>query len=609
MLGRGESILRETTFETFVGIREPSSPRFLSTGRHLLFVSNRSGATELWSVPTDGGPPTQLTACGERITSLTCSPTLDVAVIARDFDGSECDQLHVVQDIGGRRPTIRPLAGTLAGSRHLVGAWSPDGQRIAFTANREDPLNFGVYTQGVNCSHPELVWPGDGHNRVVDWAPDGRRLLVEHWNAYRNHELRVVDVVDRHLDYVTRPQPRSVMYKWASFTPYGVICASDLSRDYLGVLLLGTSEQWLVAEERDVEYISTSQDRTTACYVLNDAGYSKVALLHVATGGHSIIQGLPDGVVTGPPAWSRDGTWIALSISRPTRPQAIWLVHVPTATAREVVPPETGTLENRRFVSPKMVSYRSFDRLQISALYYPCPSADRRTRRIIVAIHGGPESQERPEFNVLFQYFLARGYSVLAPNIRGSTGFGHAFEHLDDGINRRNALTDVAFAARWCAEEFAPHACELALYGESYGGYVTLAGLTNYPRWWKAGVDVSGISDLETFLRHTHPSRRRLREAEYGHLGRDRDVLRRLSPIHDLDKIVAPLLVIHGRQDPRVPISEAEQVVSALQSAGQRVQSLLFEDEGHCVYRLTNQVKAYDTMIDFLDRYMVSSGA
>jgi len=271
------------------------------------------------------------------------------------------------------------------------------------------------------------------------------------------------------------------------------------------------------------------------------------------------------------------------------------------------------------FIEPKLIKYRSFDGREISAWFYRPertkalntkagnfmigvrPTADLP---VIVSVHGGPEGQERPGFNALYQYYLSRGYAILATNVRGSTGYGKTFTHLDDVRKREDSVKDLKYAVDWLKTTGGADPKRIAVMGGSYGGYMTLAAITLYPDIWAAAVDTVGIGNWESFLKNTSGYRRRQREVEYGRLDRDIDFLRSISPLAKVDRIKAPLFVIAGRNDPRVPYTEAEQMVAALRKRGAVVEYKLYDDEGHGVSKLKNRIELYPLVADFLDKNM-----
>jgi dipeptidyl aminopeptidase/acylaminoacyl peptidase len=218
--------------------------------------------------------------------------------------------------------------------------------------------------------------------------------------------------------------------------------------------------------------------------------------------------------------------------------------------------------------------------------------------------HGGPAGQTRPIFSPVIQMMLANGYAVFEPNVRGSTGYGKTYQMLDEVRKRMDSVADLAFGARWLQAQPGIRGDRLAVMGASYGGFMVLSSLTTYPELWAAGVDIVGISNFVTFLEKTSAYRRAHREGEYGSLENDRDLLEGISPLNHADKIRAPLLVLHGRNDPRVPLNEAEQLVAALKSRNVPVEFLVFDDEGHGIVKLKNQLVAYPAVMDFLEKHL-----
>jgi dipeptidyl aminopeptidase/acylaminoacyl peptidase len=251
------------------------------------------------------------------------------------------------------------------------------------------------------------------------------------------------------------------------------------------------------------------------------------------------------------------------------------------------------------FVSPTTIRVPSFDGRLIPAYWYR-PSSGTGPWPVVIDVHGGPESQRRPEFAAVTQAFLANGIAVLAPNVRGSTGYGKTYCHLDDRERRPDAVADLDAAGAWLREQRDVDPSRIAVMGQSYGGFMVLAALTTYPEAWAAGVDVVGIADFVSFLERTGPWRRKVREDEYGSLATDAELLREISPLHRAERITAPLFVIHGRNDPRVPLFEAEQIVARLRALGRDVELLVFDDEGHGLVKRPNRRTGYGAIGAFL---------
>ncbi|MGC8488784.1 MAG: alpha/beta hydrolase family protein, partial [Clostridia bacterium] len=297
-----------------------------------------------------------------------------------------------------------------------------------------------------------------------------------------------------------------------------------------------------------------------------------------------------------------DGQTLVFDLNGPDRPLEVYrlpLGHAGGAAA--VTRSYRAGWAGGDFAAPDLVHIESFDGLSIPAWYYR--AGDAAPAAAIVAVHGGPEGQSRPIFSALYQYWVSLGVSVLVPNVRGSTGYGKTYTHLDDVGRREDAIRDLAAVTEWLRLKPDIDADRVVVYGGSYGGYMVMAGLTWFPELYRAGVELVGIVNLESFLEKTSPWRRALREAEYGSLERDRAVLRELSPIHRIDRLKAPLFIGHGRNDPRVPYAEAEQVAQALAARG--VPHVLFpmDDEGHGAVRLSNQRRLYAAVMEFLSSH------
>jgi dipeptidyl aminopeptidase/acylaminoacyl peptidase len=354
--------------------------------------------------------------------------------------------------------------------------------------------------------------------------------------------------------------------------------------------------EYLTPDDRDVEGVELSRDGRYLVASRNVDGYSEVLLFN-GRGRRMPDPRIPEGIVGGF-EFSPDSGRLAFTLTAPERNPDVWVVDLPDGDARHLTRSSTAGIPPRSFRRPRVVRYTSFDGRRIPALFYERGAEDAP---VIVNVHGGPESQARPAFAPVTQYLLGRGYAVFFPNVRGSTGYGKVYTHLDDVGLRMDSVEDLAYAAYWLRER--GHG-RIAVMGGSYGGFMVLAALTEYPELWTAGVDIVGIANLVTFLQNTGSYRRSLREQEYGSLERDHDLLKFISPIHKAEKIAAPLMVIHGKNDPRVPVGEAEQIVERVRGNGGTVEYILYEDEGHGLAKLKNRLDAYPKIAAFLDRHV-----
>lgn len=609
-------------FSRYLNIRSAYAPSFSPDGQHIAFLTNITGVPQVWRIAVGGGWPDQLTFFGDRCGFVAYSPTDDQMVFGMDAGGNERQQLFLLSLSDGGQ-IIRPLTDEPE-AIHGFGGWSHDGQRIAWTANRREAQHFDVYVQDVASIEATCVWQAEGMNQVVGWSPDDTQLVVVRAQSSFDQDLYLLDLPSGAVHHLT-PHEGQVRYgsvTWAG-DGRGLYLVSDRGREFLALAHLDLAGEsgddghaplrFLVTPDSDVEAVNLSPDGHRLAYLTNVEGYSELTVLDVAASRSLPLPVLPSGILD-PPflyrwgrrlAFSPDGRKLAFAFSSPSYNPDVWVVDLETGTVTRLTHSSRAGIPQDSFAEPELVRYRSFDGLEIPAFLYLPPGAARDDRLpVVVEVHGGPEAQRRAEFNPLYQYFASRGYAVFAPNVRGSTGYGLTYTHLDDVERRMDSVADLAHGARWLAESGIADPQRIAVMGGSYGGFMVLAALTTYPELWAAGVDIVGIANFVSFLENTGPWRRHLREAEYGSLAHDRAFLQSISPIHHVDKIKAPLMVIHGANDPRVPIGEAEQIVEALRARGVPVEYLRYEDEGHGLVKLKNRMDAYPKVADFLDRHL-----
>jgi dipeptidyl aminopeptidase/acylaminoacyl peptidase len=290
----------------------------------------------------------------------------------------------------------------------------------------------------------------------------------------------------------------------------------------------------------------------------------------------------------------------------PTQHHDLWTWAPATGDLRRVTFSPDGAIPAESFIAPEVVRYRSFDGLEIPGLYFR-PRDASGTLPVVVRVHGGSEGQSRPIFDPITQYFVNRGYAVFLPNVRGSTGYGKRFSHLDDVRHRMDSVKDLAACVPWLIEQGGADPARIAVMGGSYGGFMTLAAVTEYPELWAAGVDIVGIANWRTFLENTGAFRRTHRESEYGNLEEDGDFLDSISPIHKADRIRAPMIILHGANDPRVPVGESDAIVSVLRAHEVPVVYHRYPDEGHGLVKLHNKVHGYTAIGDFLDTHLLGN--
>jgi dipeptidyl aminopeptidase/acylaminoacyl peptidase len=578
-------------YARFLNVRRAYGPSVSPDGRRVAFVMDATGVPQIFSVGVDGGWPEQLTFTQERVGLVQFSPARDEMLVASDVGGDERVQLWRLS-AGGEEMT--PLTFDPS-AMHPPGGWSPDGEHIAWVANERDPRCFDVYVDG------RRVLETDGDYAIGCWRPDGGALLISRHEGTFENTLFELDLTSGLARELTPHEPPA-RFEHAQYAPDGqLLYVTDGDGDFM--TLPGLDLGW------DVEELALSPDGKQMALHVNVDGFSEIYVRDVATRRMRQVA-LPPGVVSrgfvgnwrDRMVWSPDGQLLAFSFTGPRETQNVWLADVPTGRARRLTDATQAGIPAGALAEPELVRYRTFDDRQIPAfLYKPAESAGGRA---IVLVHGGPESQVKPGFDPTIQYFVHRGYVVLTPNVRGSTGYGKVYAHLDDVELRMDPVTDAKAAADYLAGSGLAHPSRIAVMGQSYGGFMVLASLCTYPETWAAGVDLYGIADFVSFLENTHPHRRAHREAEYGSLARDRAVLERISPLRHVAAIRAPLMVIHGEKDPRVPIGETDQIVAALHARGVPTEMIRLVDEGHGIVKLANRLRVWPAVAAFLDRHL-----
>jgi dipeptidyl aminopeptidase/acylaminoacyl peptidase len=582
-------------FARYLKIRGAWGASWSPDARRVSFLTDITGVPQVWEVPVEGGPswPEQLTFYEERVSRAEYSPNANRLLFDMDAGGNERTQLFLLEDGEVRDLTRAP------GAIHSSGGFSPDGSRIAYTATRRNGTDFDVFVQKLD-EEPEMVWEVSGYHTISDWAPDGSFLLVSRHRSNLDNDLYLLDLSSGEVTLLT-PHKGDARFYGACVTPDGgsAYLATDVGGDFMRLARLDFSTlvfTYLTPDDWDVEDLDLSRDGRYLLASRNIEGYSHL-MLFSGEGRRMPDPEVPEGIVGGF-GFSPDSKWLAFTLVGPTRNPDVAVLDLPDGDIKQVTRSSTAGIPRSTFRHPRLVRYPTFDGREIPALFYDPEDGDAP---VVVNVHGGPESQSRPAFAPVTQYLLHRGYAIFFPNVRGSTGYGKAYTHLDDIELRMNSVRDLAHAAQWLRKKGHQR---VAVMGGSYGGFMVLAALTEYPELWSAGVDIVGIANLVTFLENTGSYRRALREAEYGSLQRDRYFLESISPIHKAHRIRVPLMVIHGKNDPRVPVGEAEQIVERVRENGGTVEYLLYEDEGHGLVKLKNRLDAYPRIAAFLDEHL-----
>ncbi|ACV49246.1 MULTISPECIES: S9 family peptidase [Halomicrobium] len=592
--------------ERYLNVRSATGATLGPDGQ-LAFRMNATGTFQLWNVDEPGGWPQQRTFYEDSVSFASYSPERPELIFGKDEGGDERMQLFRLDADG----TITSLTDS-PDAKHRWGGWSHDGERFAFASNRRDESVFDIYVQGRDDDEATLVHEGDGWLTVGGWSPDDTKLLVGEAHSNVDQDLFVLDLESGDFEHLT-PHHGDVRYGSAQWAPDGdgvyLVTDSDADLRWLARLDLDETLREVVSDDDwNVDGVSVDVDTGRLAYSRNVDGYTDLTVGRLTD--ETTIETFPTpelpGGIAGGVSWGPDAERFAVTVTGRTVNTNVFVVETETGEATRWTHASTAGIPDSTFVPPELVHFESFDGREIPA-FFSLPPAEVRADDgvpVIVDIHGGPESQRRPSFSGLQQYFLSRGYALFEPNVRGSSGYGTDYMQLDDVENRLDSVRDIRAGVDWLHEHPAVDPDRLVAKGGSYGGFMVLAAMTEYPDLWAAGVDVVGIANFVTFLENTGDWRRSLREAEYGSLEDDRGFLESVSPIHSADQIAAPLFVIHGENDPRVPVGEAEQIADAVREQDVPVELLVFDDEGHGIAKRENRIEAYTRVVEFLDEHV-----
>lgn len=581
--------------------------------RHEMLISTRfADTTQLHLVTTPGGARRQLTFFEDRVTAGSFQPKHGkFLVFMQDRGGSEFYQLYRF-DLADARVTLL----TDGKSRNSSPHWSHDGQFIAYTSTRRTGKESDLYV--MNPADPKtdrLVFqaPTPGWS-VLDWSHDGAHVLLQEYLSINESRLHIVDVKTGTARKLAPNDTTKIAYGGGQFAQddRSILVTSDRGSEFQRLARIdlrdGQETPLSTGIPWDIEEFDLSPDGRTIAAVANENGIGTLLLFDARSGKLRSRPKLPTGVIGGLD-WHHDNRQLAFTLSAARSPSDAFSLDTRSGKLTRWTESETGGLDAAKFAEPELVKFKSFDGLEISAFVYrPDPKKFPGKRPALVIIHGGPESQSRPSFLGRSNYLIDElGVALIVPNVRGSAGYGKTFLTLDNGFKREDSVKDIGALLDWTATDARLDAKRVAVYGGSYGGYMVLASMVHFADRLRCGVDVVGISHFVTFLNNTQDYRRDLRRAEYGD-ERDpamRAHLEKISPLNHVSRITKPLMVVQGANDPRVPLSEAEQMVKAIRGHGGTVWYLMAKDEGHGFAKKKNSDFQFFSMITFLREHLL----
>lgn len=503
-------------------------------------------------------------------------------------------------------------------SRYTFSTWNKKGTKIAYFGNQRNANDLDLYVQSPFTREPaRLVLKNTGGGwEMRDWSADDRYLLIANRLSENEAYLFRFDLQTNKLDSI-HPQSKKISYTSARFTPdgKGMFVISDEDTEFKTLryysFASGKLKNLTSKLNWDVAYFTMSDDGHKIAFVANEGGYSQLYLMDTQTRNYKAVTTIPKGNFSGM-AFHKDNQRLGFTLARSNAPADVYVYHTGTGQLTRWTYSETGGIPVSSFAEATLIEYPTFDSLSgkvrmIPAIYYQ-PKDARGKIPVLLDIHGGPEGQSLPLFNPFHQYLLKElKIAVIVPNVRGSTGYGKTYVKLDDGYLRENSVRDIGSLLDWVARQPQLDAGRVAVYGGSYGGYMSLACMTHFNDRLRCGVDLFGISNFVTFLQNTSGYRRDLRRVEYGD-ERDPDMktfLTKVSPVNSIGNISKPMLIFQGKNDPRVPLSESEQMVAALKQKGNSIWYIMAKDEGHGITKKANRDVVQASVALFFKQYLI----
>ncbi len=580
--------------------------------REMLIATRFADTVQVHLVKMPGGARRQMTFYPDRVFGASFQPTRgDFFLFAKDVGGGEFYQIYRY-DMASGAVTLT----TDGKSRNSLGAWSRQGDRVAYTSTRRNGQDADLYVQSPADPKTDrrLAELSGGGWRALDWSPDGTKVLVAEGISVNESYLWLFDAASGQRTLVTpKGGKEKIAYDGGQFAPDGksVYVATDRDSEFqrLARIDLATGKHTFLTSQIpwDVETFELTRDGKRLAYVTNEDGASVLRVQEVATGKETKVPGQGLGTIGGV-SWHLNGRDLAFSFSGARSPADVYSYDADSGKVERWTESETGGLNAETFSEPELVRWKSFDGKTISGFLTKPPARFSGKRPVLVNIHGGPEGQARPGYLGRGNYYLNElGVAVIYPNVRGSTGFGKTFVTLDNGVLREDSVKDIGALLDWIKTRPDLDSDRIMITGGSYGGYMTLASAVAYNDRIRCSLDVVGISNFVTFLEKTEAYRRDLRRVEYGD-ERDpkmREFLIRISPLTNASKITKPLFVVAGANDPRVPHNESEQMVATIRKNGGAVWYLMGKDEGHGFSKKRNQDYQFYATIAFMQENLL----
>lgn len=576
-------------------------------GKQVAFRWSVSGEPQLWLVDATGGWPVQLTF-GTGITFFEWSPAGGQLLIGRDTQGNEREGFYLLSVDGRNEHLVLPLSDAF----RQFGTFSADGERILYASTERNGRDFDIYVADVASGKARLVYEGDFGFYPNAWQPGGNLVICSEVRGEDGNDVHLLDINSGEMKPLFQPEIS------ASFSDYqwlpdgsGFYLASNVDHEYIGLAFFSLADgafSFIETPDHDVENLRLSSDGRYLSWTTNEDGYSVLHALDRSSDKPLKTPVLPAGIYG--TRFADSAPVLSILVNGVSSPGDVYTWDLNSGALAQPVHSSLAGLNPDQFVAPKSLRYKAQDGVELQGLLYqPDPGVYPGKRPLVVQVHGGPTGQSRPGFRQSTQYLVNKGIAVFDVNVRGSTGFGKTYARLDNQEKRLDSVRDLIDTVEFLSNDINLDTSRAAVMGGSYGGYMVNAVLGAYPGVFSAGVSVVGVSDWVRALQEASPALKASDRIEYGDIREERwqEFYSENSPINNAGKINVPLLVSHGANDPRDPVTESDRIVNEVRDNGFEVTYLRFPDEGHGIRKRANRVAYYREVADFLERNLAAS--
>ena len=576
---------------------------FSPDGQRIAFITNASGVPNVWMANADGSDLKQVTHSEDQVGGVSWNPVNDTLALDIAPGGGLNRQLYLLPAQGGEMKMIT------AGGRvnNWLTGWSDDGRYLSYSSSVENEAGMDCWLHDTGTGENRMI----AKNQGIGWcllSPDATQALVWRMVSRGNTDLFLVDLQSGTEQLLTPHVGVALSQSPLWLNNDTVVFASNVDREMLALARVeitdGTAGELEFRAGRDDAELASMDKLADGRLLLNwnAAGRSELAYFNPATGELAPGPTLPAEIAGGPES-SEDGQQVVITISGAATPTNVWHLDPATGDFTQVSQTPHEGVDLDSLVSPVLKTYTAHDGLELSGWYY-APRGAEVPGPMVLSFHGGPEGQSRPSFRATYQALLSRGIALFVPNVRGSSGFGKTFVNLDNGALRFDGIKDIEATVKFVTDANLAEPGRIGIMGGSYGGYMVMAGLTDYPDLFAAGANLFGVVNFATFFANTEPWMAAISTVEYGDPVTDKELLEQLSPIHKVDRVIAPTIVLHGANDTNVPVVEAEQVVENLQKRGVPVKYVLFPDEGHGWGKVENRVTSDVEIVRWFEEHL-----